>query len=333
MERTVKVSEAAIALRVAPRRRRRLHWREIEPVVLLAPSMLAIAFFVYTFIAGTFYASLSNWKSIRPDLSYKGFSIYETLFKNARFQHDLRNVLLLALLLDQKIRGIPFFRNAFLFPMAVSFVVAGVAFQWVFNPAAGINQLIERVGINHLLIALGHKPFAPNWIADPTVAFVINDFLARIIPAVGGLRVKLGIPLALLPVVLAATWQFSGFAMASYLGGLATIPDELREAARIDGANEFQVYRHIIVPMLHPVTISLLFVLGHISLKIFDLIYAMTGSGPGFATDVPAIFVFEITFKALKYNLGAAAAMVMFVMVVVVIAPYLYHQLQKERSL
>ncbi|MBV9130186.1 MAG: sugar ABC transporter permease, partial [Verrucomicrobia bacterium] len=97
-----------------------------------------------------------------------------------------------------------------------------------------------------------------------------------------------------------------------------------------DGANEFQIYTTVILPLLGPVTVSTAIILGHVSLKIFDLIFAMTGTGPGFATDVPGIFVFDQTFKATKYNLGAAASVVMLLLVSLVIVPYLWSSLRKS---
>jgi glucose/mannose transport system permease protein len=86
----------------------------------------------------------------------------------------------------------------------------------------------------------------------------------------------------------------------------------------------------VILPLLHPVTVSTAIILGHVSLKIFDLIFAMTGSGPGFATDVPGIFVFDMTFKATRYNLGAAASVVMLILVSLVIVPYLWSNLRRR---
>ena len=115
------------------------------------------------------------------------------------------------------------------------------------------------------------------------------------------------------------------------IAGLSVVPHELREAARIDGANEWQVYTRVVIPQLKPVTFSLVIILGHISLKIFDLVFAMTGAGPGFATDVPGIFVFEQTFKAIRYNTGAAASIVMLFLVAIVIIPYLWRTLGRVR--
>ncbi|MBA7629539.1 Melibiose/raffinose/stachyose import permease protein MelD [subsurface metagenome] len=121
--------------------------------------------------------------------------------------------------------------------------------------------------------------------------------------------------------------------MALYLAALRGIPAEVREAAYIDGANELQTYRKVILPMLKPITLSALIILGHISLKIFDLVYTMTGSGPDFATDMPGIYMFETTFRGNHYAKGAAISMVMFVLIALVIIPYLYHSLRKETQL
>jgi len=117
--------------------------------------------------------------------------------------------------------------------------------------------------------------------------------------------------------------------MAMYIGGMATISEEVKDAARIDGANEWQVYRRVVIPMLAPVTVSLVVLLLHTSFKVFDLVYTMTGTGPGFATDVPAIFVFEMMFKATRYNLASAASIVMLIMVGCVVIPYLASSLRE----
>jgi glucose/mannose transport system permease protein len=138
---------------------------------------------------------------------------------------------------------------------------------------------------------------------------------------------------ALVPVVIAAAWQLTGYTMAMYLAGLRAIPDELREAARVDGASEFDLYRRIMLPLLRPITLSALIVLGHISLKIFDLVYTMTGKGPGFVTDVPGIFMFETTFQGNHYSQGAAISMIMLFMVALVIVPYLVFSLRREVEL
>lgn len=309
--------------------------RLIGPL-LLSPSVIALAIFVYGFIGMTFWISMSNWDSAVMDLSLTKpwWAIYDSLFNMTRFQINIRNTLIFtvfflllavglglvfAVLLDQHVPGNAIFRNVFLFPYALSFVVTGVAWRWIFNPQTGINVLFDTLGINWVLGKLGMDPFAPKWITDPRV---IGD-LAALIPLPDVIKAQLGFPMAMLPVIIAAVWQLSGFAMAMYLSGLAAVSDDVREAAALDGATQWQLYRDIIIPLLKPITISTMIILGHVSLKIFDLVYAMSGRGPGYATEVPGIFMFDKTFKVLEYNTGAAASVVMLFLVSLVIVPYL----------
>lgn len=309
--------------------------RAIGPL-LLSPSVILLAIFVYGFIGTTIWISISNWDTAVTDWSIADpwWKVYDALFHMTRFQINIRNTivftvfmllfavglgLIFAILLDQHIPGNALFRNVFLFPYALSFVVTGVAWRWIFNPETGINVLIDTLGINWVLDKLGMGPFAPKWITDPRV---IGD-LGSIIPLPDIIKAQIGIPAAMIPVIIAAVWQLSGFAMAMYLSGLAAISDDVREAASLDGASMWQLYRDIIIPLLKPITISCLIILGHVSLKIFDLVYAMSGRGPGYATEVPGIFMFDKTFKVLEYNTGAAASVVMLFMVSLVIVPYL----------
>lgn len=323
------------------------HPERMLSFLMLSPSIVAILVFVYVFIALTVYVSLSNWKTLVVDYSIRDpmFATYGDLFGMPRFQADLRNTviftllflglsvgggLVLAILLDHKVMGNVFFRNVFLFPYALSFVVTGVAWRWIFNPETGVNLLFNVIGLNTVLEKIGFGPLKPGWLTDPQVVLSVNGALGAVFPFARDFQIELGIPLALIPVVIAASWQLSGFAMAMFMAGLATISNDVREAARVDGAREWQIYTRIIIPMLKPITISTMIILGHTSLKIFDLIFVMSGTGPGFATDVPGIFVFEQTFKATRYNLGAAASIVMLVLVSVVIVPYLARSLKQE---
>ncbi|MBV8588175.1 MAG: sugar ABC transporter permease [Verrucomicrobia bacterium] len=340
---TTTVPVAAPAAR-RPARRKISSDRVLPPLILL-PSMAAVFTFVYVFILITFWVSCSRWGTLHVDWRLRDpwYYTYVQLFQMPRWHADLRNVfvftilflafsiglgLLLALLLDRRLLGHTIFRNIFLFPYALSFIVTGIAWRWIFNPDTGINILFNVLGINQLLHAFGYPPLHPGWTTDPTVLFSINDVLGQVFPAAKTLSVHIGIPLAMIPVVVAAGWQLTGFAMSMYIAGLSTVPNDLREAARIDGATEFQVYTKVILPQLRPVTVSTAIILGHVSLKIFDLIFAMTGTGPGFATDVPGIFVFDQTFKATRYNLGAAASIVMLALVACVIVPYLWRNLR-----
>ena len=296
--------------------RRRLNWERVVSVLLLSPALLATAIFVYGFIGWTAWTSLSNWDHLVPDLSWAGVSNYQKLFANQRFQIDLRNTVVftlvflaacliigfvLALLLDQRVAGEGFFRSVYLFPMSISFIVTGVVWRWLLNPGStalgstGINRLFDMVGLGFL---------KSGWYTDP----------------------KIGI----IAVAVAATWQMSGYTMAMYLAGLRAIPEELREAARVDGASELQIVRHILLPLLQPITLSAVIVLGHISLKIYDLVVSMTGPGIGFATDVPAYYMWDTTFRGNHFARGAAIAIVLLVMVAVLIVPYLIRSTRTE---
>lgn len=133
----------------------------------------------------------------------------------------------------------------------------------------------------------------------------------------------MGVPLAMIAVVLAAVWQMSGFAMAIFLAALQGIPDEVREAGQIDGATGWRLYRHIVLPLLWPAAVTVTIVLGHVSLKVFDLIYAMTGSGAAYVTDMPSVYMFETTFRGNRFAQGAAISMIMLLLTMAIFIPYL----------
>jgi len=226
---TVSVSPSSEhAVASASRVRRRLVPERFLPLLILLPSLVSLAIFVYGFIGMSFWFSISNWRTLKPDLSIRQplFATYGEMFAMTRFQSDLRNTLiftilflllsiggglLLAIALDRRVFGRALFRNVFLFPYSLSFIVTGIAWRWIFNPETGINLLFDIFGINKLLAGFGIGPLKPGWLTDPTVILTVNDTLAKIIPAAGALQVKLGIPVAIIPVVLAAAWQLPAF--------------------------------------------------------------------------------------------------------------------------
>jgi glucose/mannose transport system permease protein len=212
--------------------------------------------------------------------------------------------------------------------MAISFIVTGVAWRWLLAPRAGVNLLLDKVGIAGVDY---------GWYTDPTVRYIHpGSPIGHVLDWVGlGFLAdpNYGIPVAMVSVVIAATWQMSGFVMILYLAGLRAIPQELREAGRVDGASEFQVLRHVSFPLLRPVTLSAIIILGHQSLKIFDLVVSMTGRGPGFATDVPALFMFQTTFDGNHFSHGAAISIVMLFAVSLLVVPYLFWSLRREARL
>ena len=317
---------------------RRLNRDRVVSILLLVPAVLAIAVFVYGMIGWSAWVSVSKANDLSFDMSFNGLANYQAIFSNIRFQLDLRNTvvftvffvlaslvigLFLANLIDRRIRAEALFRSLFLFPLAISFIVTGVVWKWLLTPSAGFN------------ILLGLDQSTNRWFTDPTVLYIAPDsgagqFLAGI--GLGGLTTPLvGIPIALLSLVLAAVWQMSGFVMALYLAALRGIPEELREAGRVDGASEWQLFRRIILPLLTPVTVTAVIILGHISLKIYDLQQAMTKQGPGFATDFPASYMWQTAFNDNQFAKGAAVGIVMLVMVATLIVPYiLWNRRQEE---
>jgi glucose/mannose transport system permease protein len=328
---------------------RRITWERVVAILLISPSALAIAVFVYGFIAFTAFASFTKWDSLIPDFSLVGFDNYVKLFANQRFQIDLRNTVsftilfliaclvlgfFMAFLLDQRIKGEAWFRSIYLFPMAISFIVTGVVWRWLLSPGSpqmgstGVNLLFEKVGLGFLRW---------GWFTDPVVWHIPPESaIGQVFQQIGlGFLASpmVGISAGVVSLVLAATWQMSGYTMAMYLAGLRGIPDELREAARVDGASEWQLLWHIILPMLRPITLSAVIVLGHISLKIYDLVVAMTGPGIGFSTDVPAYFLWDTTFRGNHFARGSSIAMVLLIMVALLIIPYLVWTTRSEAEL
>ncbi len=291
----------------------RRHAGRSAPLLILGPSLLAILIFVYGFIGWTFRVSLTSWKGLTPIWDFTGLANYATLFADRRFQIDVTNTvlftvpfvggclllgLLLAILVDQRIKAEGFFRTIYLFPMAVSFIVTGVVWRWLMNPASGDRTS----GLNLLFDITGLDALQNRWFTTP-------DF-------------------GMIAIALPAIWQMSGYTMAIFLAGLRGISDEVREAGRVDGASTVQLYRHVILPLLKPVTLTAVVILGHISLKVFDLILAVAGKQ--IALDVPAINMWQTTFDANNYGRGAAIAILIFLSVAVLLVPYLWHTLRTE---
>ena len=257
--------------------------------------------------------SLSKWKGLTADYTWNALNNYKNLFADPRFHVDVRNTLIftgvfvigsillgffLAVMLDQGLKGEGFFRSLFLFPMAISYIVTGVVWRWLMNPAegdrlSGLNLLFSKLNLDFLI---------NQWHTTETWGIAA--------------------------IALAAIWQMSGYTMAIYLAGLRGIPGELREAAQIDGASEFEIYRYIVLPLLSPVTLSALIILGHMSLKVFDLIIAVAGKQ--LPLDVPAIYMWQTTFDGLFYGRGAAIGILLLISVAVLIIPYIRYNLKTE---
>lgn len=334
------------------------NWEKLVGFLFILPSLLAVALFVYGFIGWTGWVSVSNWtRGAAADYSYAGFDSYARLFGTSekyaagidarRFATSMRNVIgftffflisciiigfSMAALLDRHIVGESIFRSIFLFPMAISFIVTGLAWRWLFTPG---DPNIGNTGINLLFENFGLGWFTPNWASDVVYHLPAESGLGQFLTNIGlgwFASPSFGVSLGVLTLTVAAMWQLSGYTMALYLAGLRGIPEDLREAARVDGANEWQIYRHIIIPLLRPVTLSVVIILAHISLKIYDLVVAMGGEGQGFVKDVPALNMWDTTYGQSRFAQGAAIGVVLLVLISILIIPYLTISLRQQEE-
>lgn len=281
--------------------------QELLPKLVLAPSFVVIIIFVYGFIAYTGFLSLTDSKML-PSYNFVGLMNYERLWALPHWWRAISNLaifaslyivicsvlgLFLAILLDQKIRGEGFLRPIYLYPMALSFIVTGTAWKWFLDPGIGLQNTM------HLW---GWESFQFAWIKDRNYAIYC--------------------------VVIAAVWQSSGFVMAMFLAGLRGVDNEIIKAAQIDGASTVMTYRRIIIPLMRPVFLSAFVVLAHLAIKAYDLVVALTGGGPGQATELPATFMYSYTFTRNSMGIGASSAIIMLIMIFSIIVPYLYSEIR-----
>jgi glucose/mannose transport system permease protein len=280
------------------------------PKLVVAPSFLLALFFIYGLIAWNGYLSLSASRLL-PNYEFVGVEQYVNLFESERFHVALKNMavfgvlfiggamalgLLLAILLDQKIRAEGVLRTIYLYPMAISFIVTGTAWKWMLNPG---------LGLEHLMHQWGFTGFSFDWLVNPDKAIYC--------------------------VAIAGVWQSAGFVMALFLAGLRGIDESIIKAAQVDGASLPRIYWRILIPSLRPVFFSTLMVVSHLAIKSFDLVMALTAGGPGYATDVPATFMYAMSFTRGQLGLGAASATVMLATVAAIVVPYLYSELRTKK--
>lgn len=280
------------------------------PKLVVAPSFVLAFLFIYGLIVWNGYLSVSASRLL-PNYEYVGLEQYVRLFESERFRVALTNMaifgtlfiggamalgLLLAILLDQKIRGEGVLRTVYLYPMAISFIVTGTAWKWMLNPGLGLEKLMQDAGFTS---------FTFDWLINPDKAIYC--------------------------VAITGVWQSAGFVMALFLAGLRGIDDSIIKAAQVDGASLPRIYARIIIPTLRPVFFSTLMVVSHLAIKSFDLVMALTAGGPGFSTDLPATFMYAMAFSRGQIGLGAASAMVMLATVAAIVVPYLYSELRPRR--
>ncbi len=279
------------------------------PKLVLAPAFVLGLAFIYGFMIWNGALSVTASRML-PNYEFVGWLQYERLWEMERWWVALKNLAIfgvlyvglsmalgvfLAILLDQKVRGEGFIRTIYLYPMALSFVVTGTAWKWILNPSDGLQKVMQD---------LGWTSFTFDWLVQSDLAIYC--------------------------VVIAGVWQSAGFAMALFLAGLRGVDDSIIKAAQIDGASLPRIYWRIVLPSLKPVFFSTLMVLSHLAIKSFDLVMALTAGGPGYATDVPATFMYAMSFSRGQIGLGAASATIMLVTVAAIVVPYLYSELRSK---
>lgn len=261
------------------------------------------------FVGGTTWTvvhSFTNSKLL-PRLNFVGFDQYERLWSTRRWLVSIENLALygffsliftlvigfaLATLLDRKIRGESIFRTIFLYPFALSFIVTGLAWQWLLNPELGLQKVVRDMGFE---------------------SFVFN-------PLNSGDTVMYG-------VLIAGLWQGTGLIMVIMLAGLRGIDEDIWKAARVDGIGTVKTYVQIIIPMMRPVFATALVLIATSIIKLYDLVVALTNGGPGLSSEVPAKYVINYMFKAQNLAQGFAASTMMLVSVAIILIPWAYIEL------
>ena len=281
---------------------------KILPKLVIAPGFILGFAFIYGFMIWNGVLSVTGSRMLPNYDNFVGLEQYVQLWEMDRWYVALTNLgifsvlyvggsmaigVFLAIFLDQKVRAEGLLRTIYLYPMALSFIVTGTAWKWILNPSLGLQKLMQD---------LGWTSFQFDWLVQSDTAIYC--------------------------VVIAGIWQSAGFAMALFLAGLRGIDDSIIKAAQIDGASLPLIYWRIILPILRPVVFSTILVLSHLSIKSFDLVMALTNGGPGYATDVPATFMYTMSFTRGQIGLGAASATMMLATVAAIVVPYLYSELR-----
>jgi glucose/mannose transport system permease protein len=258
-------------------------------------------FYVVAFSAWTVGLSFTR-SSLMPDYTWAGWRNYSAILASRNWQIAYGNLyiygigfvglatltgLLLAILIDQRIRGEALFRTVFLAPIAISFVVTGTVWGWLFNPTIGLQKLAHD---------MGWASFQLDWTVDRDMAIY--------------------------SIVVAAVWHGAGFAMALFLAGLRSVDADLLKAAQIDGAGAWRTYTRVVLPEIGPIFIAVLVMLLQFAIKTYDLVVALTAGGPGLASTLPAVVVYDFMFQRGELGRGSAAAVMLLASLAVVLVPY-----------
>ncbi|MEN4798222.1 MULTISPECIES: carbohydrate ABC transporter permease [Pantoea] len=280
---------------------------------LIVPMVLFVASYLYP-IYYTLNLSLHDWDGLSPRQRFVGWDNYTTLLAQTRFHHAIMNNIAwlvfclvapslaglgLALLVDGKLRGESLFKLAFFIPYIFTPVAVAAIWRWLYLPDGGL--------FNTVIAGLGFPDQTQNWLGDPAI---VN-----------------------LAVMLAALWSGTGFAFIVFLAGLRNIPYEYLEAARVDGASNWGIFWHIIVPQLWPSTILVVGIFGIDAMRLFDLVWSMTGGGPARASEVLATQLYDVAFGQFKMGMASAIGVCQLLLAAVLILPYIIYITRRVEDL
>jgi glucose/mannose transport system permease protein len=280
------------------------------PFLVLAPSLIASFIYVFVFAAWTLYIAMSN-STLLPTYGFVGLDNFASLWANRRWNVAYTNLfffsgfyilgsmavgLLMAVLIDQKVRAEAAWRTFFLYPLAVSFIVTGTVWSWLYNPVDGIQALVRGLGWESFEFALTTNRNTAIW-----------------------------------AIIITGIWHSSGFAMVLFLAGLRSVDPDIIKAAQIDGASSGRIYRRVVFPAIAPIFLAVAVVQIQFAIKTFDLVVALTRGGPGIATTFPAIYVYDMMFQRGQIGEGAAAAVMMLAALAVVLVPYAFWIVWRRR--
>ncbi|MEK5066340.1 carbohydrate ABC transporter permease [Cytobacillus sp. FSL R5-0596] len=270
---------------------KRYKWKQkLTPFGFMSPVLLIFSLFLFFPVLFAFFMSFHQWGMIGTP-EFVGVENYVRLFKDPLFWISIKNTLIfslsvplkvaialfIAVLLNQKIRGLGFYRAAFFFPVVLSMVVVGLVWQWMFSPSYGfINYVLEKLGLP-----------LQNMLIDSDQAMIV--------------------------LIIVSIWKGLGSNLLLFLAGLQAIPSSVYEAAEIDGASSWQKFWHITVQLLKPTTLFVLIITLIGSFKIFDLAYVITGGGPGTSTMVLVHYIYQEAFQRFDMGYASAAAYVFFI--------------------
>lgn len=313
VERSQSVAQAASVVDAPIERPRAVRWSRWSPQLALTPAVLITVVAFIGAVIWTIYLSFTNSKRF-PDyvIDPENWSRqYERLFKDKGWAIALQNLVILgigsmlaivfgfilAALIEREKRGEGFFRTVFLYPLAVSLIVTGVAWRWMFNPTLGIEHFLHSIGLTFINF---------NWLASGDTAMYA--------------------------IILASIWQGSGFYMALMLAGLKSINTEIWSAARLDGVSFWRLYVEIIIPMMKFTFLTCAILLSLGVVKAYDIVVAMTNGGPGQSTWVPAYFTINAYWAKSNLGYAAAAAVIMLLITAAIFLPLVLLTAWRERA-